>query len=66
MVPIKVGASERVWMALVGVGTHPSPVTGIRFAITTQGKELEGQPEMVREVWGHPDVGVTVMGHSYF
>lgn len=53
-------------MALVGVGTHPSPVTGIRFTITTQGKELEGQPEMVREVWGHPDVGVTVLGHSYF
>lgn len=74
MVPIKVGASEWVWMALVGVGTlaveqcstHPSPVTGIRSAITTQGKELEGQPEMVREVWGHPDVGVTVLGHPCF
>lgn len=67
---IKVGASEWARMALVGVGTlvveqgnaHQSPLTRIRSTITMQGKELEGQPEIVREVWGHPDVGVIVLG----
>lgn len=45
---------------------HPAPVTQIRSTITVQGKELEGQREIIREVWGHPDVGVTVLAHPCF